>query len=36
VLALQDARSAARDLQLLQLTQQRLITEFNQIIGVLP
>ncbi len=36
MLALQQARTAARELELLQLTQQRLVTEFNQISGVLP
>ena len=36
VLALQQARTAARELEQLKLTQQRLVTEFNQIIGVLP
>jgi len=34
--AIQEARSAQRELELLLLQRQRLVTEFNQIIGVLP
>lgn len=34
--AVQEARTAERDLTLLQVREQRLITEYNQLIGVLP
>lgn len=34
--AVQEARTATRELTLLQLQEQRLITEYNQLIGVLP
>lgn len=34
--AIQEARSARRELELLVLRRQRLVTEYNQIIGVLP
>jgi outer membrane protein TolC len=34
--AVQEAHAATRELTLLQLRQQRLITEYNQLIGVLP
>jgi len=36
VIAQQQAQESERTLQLLLLEKQRLITEFNQIIGVLP
>ena len=34
--AIQEARSSARALVLLQQKQQRLIAEYNQVLGVLP
>ena len=36
VIALQQKRRSARDLEVITLRQTRLITEFNQIVGVLP
>lgn len=36
VIAMQQARTASRDFETLSMRYQRLITEFNQIIGVLP
>lgn len=36
VIALQQARRSARDLEVITLRHARLITEFNQIVGVLP